>query len=64
VKVELLHNQLSLQAFAEVISIFKPINYLYQLLSLSLLIISIDCLNNIIVVFGSLCEEGLKQEIV
>jgi hypothetical protein len=55
IKAELLHNQLDLQAFIEVISIFKPIDYLCQFFSLPLLILSIDYLNS---------EEELKQNIV
>jgi hypothetical protein len=64
VKVEILHNQLDLQVFTEMIFIFKPIDYLCQFLSLPLLIPSIDFLHNIVVVLRNFCEEGLKREAV
>jgi hypothetical protein len=62
VKEVILHNQLNLQAFTEVISIFKSINYFCQILSPLLLILSIDCLNRIVVVPRGLCEEELRLE--
>jgi hypothetical protein len=61
VKLEPLHNQLELQAFIGVISIFKPIDYLCQFLFLPLLISSINCLHNIIIESRSFGEEELNQ---